>query len=72
MQSSRKLGACTVIVALPVLSRDAHANLSEEDDRIICINIPVPFRAVGDWYLNFHQTTDAEVCELLSRRLADG
>ena len=28
---------------------------------------PEPFYAVGQWYQEFSQTSDEEVCELLSR-----
>jgi predicted phosphoribosyltransferase len=31
--------------------------------------MPEPFSAVGQWYLDFRQTTDEEVKALLSERL---
>jgi predicted phosphoribosyltransferase len=32
--------------------------------------MPEPFSAVGQWYLNFEQTDDAEVRELLQKSTA--
>jgi predicted phosphoribosyltransferase len=32
---------------------------------VICGKTPSDFGAVGAWYLDFRQTTDEEVCELL-------
>jgi predicted phosphoribosyltransferase len=36
-------------------------------DECICAIAPDDFRAVGNWYENFEQTDDDEVCELLAR-----
>jgi len=36
-------------------------------DEIICAATPEPFYGVGQWYLDFSQTTDDEVRELLDR-----
>jgi predicted phosphoribosyltransferase len=33
--------------------------------------IPDPLYAIGFWYENFAQTTDAEVCELLQKYFID-
>jgi predicted phosphoribosyltransferase len=38
-------------------------------DRIICLETPEPFYAIGVWYENFAQTTDDEVRELLAKPL---
>ncbi len=54
-----------LIVAVPVAAKSTCDELSEEADRVICHATPEPFRAVGVWYENFSQTTDAEVKELL-------
>jgi len=35
-------------------------------DEVICARTPEPFRAVGQWYEDFAQTTDEEVSRLLS------
>jgi putative phosphoribosyl transferase len=41
--------------------------LRHEADHVICARAPWPFNAVGSFYRNFEQTTDAEVCSLLSK-----
>ena len=64
----RQLGPARIIVAVPVASLEACAALEEEAaDEVVCGATPEPFRAVGEWYANFSQTTDAEVQELLDR-----
>jgi predicted phosphoribosyltransferase len=35
-------------------------------DDVVCAFSPEPFRAVGLWYADFSQTTDAEVRQLLA------
>jgi predicted phosphoribosyltransferase len=40
--------------------------LRDEVDEVICARTPEPFRAVGQWYEDFAQTTDEEVSRLLS------
>ena len=59
-----------VIVAVPVGARDTCDELGALADEVICARTPEPFSAVGQWYLNFQQTTDEEVKALLSERLA--
>ena len=54
-----------VIVAVPVGAPETCDELSESADEVICARTPQPFSAVGQWYLNFDQTTDEEVRELL-------
>lgn len=56
-----------IIVAVPVAAPEACDELSREVDEIVCAMMPKPFAAVGLWYENFSQTTDAEVHDLLIR-----
>jgi putative phosphoribosyl transferase len=39
--------------------------LQEEADDVVCLATPEPFSAVGQWYLDFPQTSDDEVNSLL-------
>jgi predicted phosphoribosyltransferase len=55
----------SVILAVPVAARDSLAKLSREVDRVICLETPEPFYAVGQAYLDFAQVSDQEVIELL-------
>lgn len=54
-----------VIAAVPVASTDAADAVAASADRMVCLLTPPGFRAVGPWYLDFTQVTDAEVRDLL-------
>ena len=55
-----------IVVAAPVASHEAHDALRREADDCVCVSTPDPFYGVGLWYLNFKQTTDEEVQQLLA------
>lgn len=57
-----------IVVATPIASRDAAAGLRRIADEVVVVATPEPFSAVGVWYEDFAQTSDAEV----RRLLADG
>jgi putative phosphoribosyl transferase len=63
----RKLQPARIVVAVPVAAPAACADLAPEVDEIVCARTPEPFRSVGSWYLEFSQTTDEEVRDLLAR-----
>lgn len=63
----RKLHPARIVVAVPVGAPVACVDLTQEADDVICARAPEPFQAVGEWYIEFPQTSDAEVRELLSR-----
>ena len=63
----RSLQPSDVIVAVPVASQQACAHIREEADECVCLATPTPFQAVGEWYEDFRQTSDAEVRELLGQ-----
>jgi putative phosphoribosyl transferase len=56
-----------VIIAVPVGARQTCSEIAEVADEVICARMPEPFSAVGQWYLNFDQTDDEEVRELLQK-----
>src|SRR5436190_16985838 len=56
-----------IVVAVPVAAADACEEFQAHVDEVICAFTPEPFYAVGVWYEDFSQTSDAEVCELLER-----
>ena len=56
-----------VVVAVPVAAQSTCNDLRHEADHVICAKTPWPFYSVGSFYRNFEQTTDAEVCSLLSK-----
>jgi predicted phosphoribosyltransferase len=63
----RRLHPARVVVAVPVCAWQTCQDLSAVADEVICAFTPEPFRAVGLWYADFSQTTDAEVRQLLAR-----
>ncbi len=64
---ARAHGAVRVVLAVPVLPRSVLAELYGVADEVVYVRSPEPFFAVGRWYKDFAQTTDAEVVSLLSR-----
>jgi putative phosphoribosyl transferase len=56
-----------IVVAVPVASPETCEAFRGIADDIVCALTPEPFLAVGQWYEDFTQTTDAEVHELLER-----
>jgi predicted phosphoribosyltransferase len=66
VRSVRLLGAARVVMAAPVCAADTPARLDQADD-VVCVRMPHDFRAVGLWYDEFGQTSDAEVLALLAR-----
>ena len=54
-----------VIVAVPVGAPETCDAFSHLADEVVCARMPHPFAAVGLWYRDFSQTTDAEVQSLL-------
>jgi len=56
-----------IVVAVPVAAQSTCEDLGKEADEIVCLATPEPFYAVGRWYIDFSQTTDDQVRELLQR-----
>jgi putative phosphoribosyl transferase len=56
-----------ITVAVPLAARETCSRVSRVVDEIVCLKMPEPFYAVGQWYVSFPQTTDEEVRDLLSR-----
>jgi putative phosphoribosyl transferase len=65
VEVARAHGARRVVLAVPVAPPDTAAAMREVADEVICLETPAGFSAVGQWYGDFTQTTDAEVVRLL-------
>jgi predicted phosphoribosyltransferase len=65
LASVRKRGARTIVVAIPVGPPSTIRELKEEADRVVCLHTPESFYAIGQFYVDFAQTTDEEVTSLL-------
>lgn len=63
----KSLRPASVVVAVPVGSRQACQLLIKEADECVCLATPEPFHGVGVWYMDFRQTTDKDVERLLER-----
>lgn len=57
----------SIVAAIPVAARETFASLASEVDRMVCLEQPENFAAVGQWYARFEQITDAEVSRILDR-----
>jgi putative phosphoribosyl transferase len=67
VQALRQKGPQEIVVAVPVAAAETCEALRREVDDVVCAWTPEPFDAVGLWYDDFSQNTDAEVRELLER-----
>lgn len=63
----RAKGPREVVVAVPVGAPETCAAIAPLADDVVCLETPDPFYAVGLWYVDFEQTPDEEVHELLER-----
>ncbi|MCW3149378.1 phosphoribosyltransferase [Stutzerimonas stutzeri] len=67
VQAVRKLGAGSITVAVPVAAPESVAQLERMAERVVCLHMPHDLYAIGRWYVNFDQTSDQQVVELLQR-----
>lgn len=67
VRAARAGGAAEIIAAAPVASGEAVQRLSEEADEVVVLEVPPMLSAIGEWYAQFEQLDDAEVCRLLER-----
>jgi putative phosphoribosyl transferase len=66
LKALRRSGAGRIVVAVPVAPQDTIEELRQEADDVVCLSTPEGFRAVGLHYVDFEQTTDEEVVQLLN------
>ncbi|MFW6334049.1 MAG: phosphoribosyltransferase [Desulfosalsimonas sp.] len=66
------LGPERIIVAVPVAPPEAVEELERLADLVVCPLTPGNFRAVGQWYQGFAQTSDEEVRRILSQAWDSG
>ncbi len=62
----RQLAPAKIVVAVPHGAEETCETLRREADELVCLATPWPYMAVGRWYQNFTQTSDAEVARLLA------
>ncbi len=67
LRAVRRCGPAWLVLAAPVAAADTLANLAGEADETVCVASPEGLGAIGFYYEDFHQMSDAEVTELLAR-----
>lgn len=70
VMSVRRREPREVVVAVPVAPRDAIETLTEDGTKVVCLETPGPFLAIGEFYRDFGQVEDMEVKRILDRRSA--
>ena len=66
IRAARLRAAARIVVAVPVASQDTLDRLGAEVDHVVCVCIPRNLMAVGQFYEDFGQVSDEQVCEALS------
>lgn len=61
----RHRGAARIVLAVPVAPPDTVERLGSAYDEVVCLQQPVAFQAVGQYYGDFGQLTDADVTRAL-------
>ena len=72
ISSLRKQQPARLIVAVPVAPLSTVLELKAEGEEVVCIRATEPFDAIGAWYEDFTQISDAEVCDLLEEAAREG
>ena len=54
-----------IVVAVPVAPKDAIETIAEDGTRVVCLETPGPFLAIGEFYRDFRQIEDIEVTRIL-------
>ena len=62
----RRRVPAAIVAAVPVAPASTVQELSSLADEVVCVDTPVPFYAVGNFYDDFSPTEDEEVRELLA------
>jgi putative phosphoribosyl transferase len=62
---ARAAGAASVVLAAPVAPPTTAAEMARLADAVVSVVTPSPFAAIGQWYLDFSATTDADVVKIL-------
>lgn len=67
VQALRGLDPAKIVVAAPVGAPSVCETLAREADEVVCTLQPEMMAAISMWYIDFEQTSDDEVRELLQR-----
>ncbi|MBS3103287.1 phosphoribosyltransferase [Candidatus Woesearchaeota archaeon] len=67
IQLLRKQKPKKIILAVPVAPKDSIKMLKSHADELICLDTPLAFFAIGQFYENFAQVSDEQVIEYLEK-----
>ena len=70
VMSVKKRNPKEVVVAVPVAPGDAVGTLAKDGTRVVCLERPGSFLAVGEFYRNFGQVEDIQVMRILEESSA--
>jgi putative phosphoribosyl transferase len=63
----RRRNPAHLVLAVPVAPPETLAEFRKETDETICLETPDMLGAIGFYYRDFHQMSDAEVTDLLAQ-----
>ena len=69
--AARQEKPAKLIAAIPVASSEAIDRIADYGDEVVCLRLPDFFGAVGQFYVEFGQTTDEEVIEILKEEFTN-
>ena len=67
IKALRQLQPARLVVAVPVAPNRTCERLKKEVDELVCLQTPLSFHAIGQFYEDFSQVPDEAVIELLKR-----
>jgi putative phosphoribosyl transferase len=70
VMSVKKRGPKEVVVAVPVAPAGATETLEQDGNRVVCLQTPASFLAIGEFYENFDQVGDDEVKRIIDESRA--
>jgi predicted phosphoribosyltransferase len=70
IEAVRARGAARVVLAVPVAPVESVERLREVADRVVVVDTPAAFMAIGEFYNDFSQTSDEEVIAILDAHRA--
>lgn len=65
LHALRSKGTARLVCAVPVAPPDTLEKVQGYADEVVCLEAPMDFRAVGQFYVEFPQVEDEEVIEIL-------
>ena len=67
LRAARRRAPAHLVLAVPIAPPETLADLGREADEAVCLDTPSMLGAIGFYYRDFHQMSDAEVTDMLAR-----